>query len=82
MTMRDITNSPVSLRILIACMLFVGTGTWAVAVSYARILSTLSHLEKNAWTYAEEREAWREYANLNPGQRVPNVKDIHSDSRN
>ena len=89
MTVRDITNSPVSLRILIACMLFVGSGVWAAAVSYKNVTNSLEDLsdrlsqrEKNGWTVQEERAAWKEYATLNPGAQIPNIKLIHEENRN
>lgn len=66
----------------------MGSGVWAAAVTYMGVTSSIEklsmrfdHIERNGWTYQEEREAWQEYAKLNPGEAIPDVKAIHSDAR-
>jgi len=95
MTMRDISESPVSVKILALCLIFVASGTWGVAFTFYEqknalmrvseqlvILSAkLDRSERNSWTYHEAKVTFDRLASMNPNLKVPDIRSIRNDNQ-
>lgn len=96
MTMRDITSSPVSVKILVVSMLAAASGTWAVAFAWFEQKNATNHLIEEVvalrrdlkqarieqWTYAEAKTAVDKFSEWNPTLKVPDIRAIRRDIQN
>jgi hypothetical protein len=94
MTAREISHKIFSAETLIpagvvcAAIMPLVLATWAAATAFSGFKSELAQMKdsvnslgKYQWTYAMERETWKEFSRLNPGLQTPNVKEVWEQNR-
>lgn len=91
----DVAHSKVTITVLVACMLFVASGAWALAVAWTeqknaiirlqeKMISFDSKLDRynaNSWTFRMERDSWLYVSRFNHDIKTPDIRSIYLDNQ-